>query len=276
MKLMSEIFYLAGRSIIAITGDEAASFLEGLVTQKTDDMGIGEMRYGALLTPQGKITSDMLMLRFENGFYLDVPASLAEALLKRLTLYKLRARLDLSLRDDLQVLVSFDDEPPEGFLADPRHSELPWRAIETRGASKDITPKYLQVARSLGVAHMEDDFATASLFPTDINMDAHNGVDYKKGCFVGQEVVSRMKRRGNIRKRVFSIFSDADGLCGVKIQKGESSIGEVLSFAEGVGLGLVRLDRFVKAEGDLSCEGETIKLEMPVWAEAEIAELTKA
>ena len=197
---------LANRAVIALSGAETHSFLQGLVTQDMSLLGQGAA-FSCLLTPQGKILFDFIMTPApEGGVLIDVWRDGAEDLAKRLKLYRLRAKIDIAVRDDLAVGV-FDGSPAEsdGAFADPRHSGLPARIIApaTRLAETDAAhdAQYLAQRIVLGVPEWGVDFAGDAHFLLDVNYDALAGVSYKKGCFVGQEVTSRMKRKADARRR---------------------------------------------------------------------------
>ena len=165
------------------------------------------MTFGALLTPQGKIIADFFVTKDGEDLLLDTPIKFAASLFKRLRMYKLRAPIEITdITETHNVYAIWDGEGEEGF-ADPRHASLGRRFI-----SKDdlvAAGDYYAHRLSLGVVESEWDFETVTTFPADANMDLMNGVDFKKGCFVGQEVVSRMKRMTTVKRRMRGLVLNA-------------------------------------------------------------------
>lgn len=254
---------LEDRVILRLDGQDVESFLQGIVSQDVSSLNAGEASFGCLLTPQGKILFDFFIIRSpKGGFLIDCHAPAADALKKRLSLYKLRADVTITTQEDWTVGVIFDDalkDTPEIHLSfiDPRLSKLGQRVIDEshiveaflniNGARTDHQ-SYNTHSIALGVPAFGTEFDSDEIFPMDVNYDMLNGVDYKKGCFVGQEVSSRMKRKGVPRKRtVLVTFEKAPLTSGNEITAGASTIGTVISTTEKKGLALIRLDRWEKA-----------------------------
>ena len=205
---------LEDRGVISVSGADATSFLQGLLTNDVERLGPSEARYAALLTPQGKILFDMIVVRApgeEPSYLIDCAAAQAADLAKRLGFYKLRAKVAVAdVSADRAVVAFWGDESPsvaEGLLyADPRDPRLGWRAILPRPIAAAIGSEHVDEYEGLRIAVGAPkgglDFAYADAFPHDANFDLLHGVDFDKGCYVGQEVVSRMKHRGTARKRV--------------------------------------------------------------------------
>ena len=242
---------LNSRSIIAVTGPETESFLQGITSQNIEGMENGEIRFSTLLTPQGKVLFDFFVIKIDDGFLLDCFAPASEALVKRLKLYKLRANVDIALRDDVSVYASWGDNcdapSPDGTTKDPRLAALGWRSIQKPSAITATEEAYHAHRMSIGVPQFGDDFSGEEVFLLDVNYDVLNGVDYKKGCFVGQEVTSRMKRKGEIRKRTLKITTPIDDLThGADILAGGKTLGTILAAANRNALAIIRIDRFEK------------------------------
>ena len=205
---------LEDRGVISVSGEDATSFLQGLLTNDVERLQPSEARYAALLTPQGKILFDMIVVRApgeEPSYLIECSAAQAADLAKRLGFYKLRAKVAVAdVSADRAVAAFWGDEPPsvaEGLLyADPRDPRLGWRAILPRPIAAAIGSEhggeYEGLRIAVGAPKGGLDFAYADAFPHDANFDLLHGVDFDKGCYVGQEVVSRMKHRGTARKRV--------------------------------------------------------------------------
>jgi len=244
-RAMSGPSRLSDRAVIRLTGEDRISFLQGIVTQDIDRLKSEPAIFSALLTPQGKILFDFFIVNAGDALLIDCRRDEAALLLKRLSLYKLRAKVALEIDETLGVVVS-DVTIPGGF-ADPRHSELGWRVITTETAP-DVGA-YHAKRIALGVPEFGADFEGDAVFLSDVNYDALNGVSYKKGCFIGQEVASRMKRKSEARRR--TLIADFEGAApekGASVTVGDSTLGEILNAAEGKALAMIRLDRLEKAK----------------------------
>ncbi|MFG1276098.1 CAF17-like 4Fe-4S cluster assembly/insertion protein YgfZ [Xanthobacter autotrophicus] len=270
------VVYLTDRVLIRATGPEASKFLHGVITCNVQTMAKGDSRYGALLTPQGKIISDFLFYaEGEDAFLFDVPAERAEDLLKRLTFHRLRAKVTFAKADDFAVVAVFGDagEVPEGALyPDPRLAALGQRLVlplaAAQALSSDAAP-YEAHRIALGIPKGGPDFAYGDTFPHEADMDQLGGVDFKKGCYVGQEVVSRMEHRSTPRNRLVEVLFDTPLATGQEITAGDKSVGQVLSVTDGRGIATVRLDRAndAKTDGVPLLAGEVpVELRRPDWA----------
>ena len=261
---------LSTRSVIRISGDDARPFLQGLVTQDVLHAKEGEAVFTALLTPQGKILFDFFLAPQGDGFLIDVDKAAAEALQKRLVMYKLRAKVAVTLDTDLIIAVGEMRDPVVAF-SDPRHEALPARAVVPRAAVPPAEEDYDRLRLELGVPEFGKDFAAEETFLLDVNYDALNAVSYKKGCFVGQEVTSRMKRKGEIRKRtLIATFDGAPPAKGADILAGDGAIGEILSGRDGVALALIRIDRLKSAEAvgaAFAADGKPLQFSFPAYLE---------
>ena len=235
------------RAIIALSGPEARGFLQGLITNDVDTVAPGKPAYAALLTPQGKILFDFLIADDDGtGLLLDCWAPARDALIKRLTLYRLRAKVEIRSRDDLAVFASWDGADLSGTpFKDPRLPALSFRSIaQDRNGGAD----YLSHRLSLGIPEGAD-FGSDKMFALDAGLDELNAVAFDKGCYVGQELTARMKHRGTARKRLLFVESkDKSPLtAGAVLLAGDHNIGEVTSVYDSRGFALVRLDRLEEA-----------------------------
>jgi folate-binding protein YgfZ len=257
---------LPDRGVIKVSGEGARDFLNGLVTTDIGLIQPGLGRFGALLTPQGKIVVDFLITEAPSGhgggFLIDCPRALAQTLADKLGFYKLRAKVAVeNLSDNLGVLAVWDGDPgmkPDLTFADPRNEKLGWRIlIPAELASKaatligaDLVSNAVYEAHRItcGAPRGGIDFMYGDAFPHETNMDRLHGVDFDKGCYVGQEVVSRMQHRGTARTRtVRLILEDAPPEAGVAVVAGDKPVGTMGSSAGGMGLGLLRIDRAADA-----------------------------
>jgi folate-binding protein YgfZ len=260
---------LTDRGIVRVGGAEARAFLQGLVTGNVVTLEPGEARWAALLTPQGKILFDFLMVAQPDAILLDVKRDKIPELVKRLTMYRLRAKVEIADESDkLGVIALFGGPVGEG-ARDGRHPDLGTRLI---APTADIPammltfggcagePEYNALRIALGVPEGGVDFVYGDAFPHEADMDQLNGVDFKKGCFVGQEVVARMQYRGLTRNRVIKVLLEgARPEPGAIVMAGEIKVGVMGSSAGGHGLALLRLDRAEEAAqaGQALVTGET-------------------
>ncbi len=252
---MADAILLSDRGLIEIMGADATEFLHNLVTNDIRSLRRGEARFAALLTPQGKIISDFFVFR-ETGaagdrLLLDCPLSLTDELLRRLARYRLRSKVDIAnLSADHDVVAYLDRAPPEDSVVaaalDPRSPEMGWRAIIRKGAADARGDRAIYEERRI-VAGIPDglvDFDYGGVFPHEANMDRLSGLDFKKGCYVGQEVVSRMQHRTTVRKRVSRFTSrSAAPAQGSQVYIGGVDIGVTGSRAGADGLAFIRIDR---------------------------------
>jgi tRNA-modifying protein YgfZ len=274
--------FLSDRGIVKVIGDDASNFLNNLLTTEIADVKPGVAKFGALLTPQGKIIADFLITEAPaghgGGFLIDCPKALAAALATKLGFYKLRAKVTVdNLSDGLGVLAVWDGTPPvlpDLAYLDPRKDRLGYRILipadladklaASLGAELTDATAYDAHRIACGVPRGGIDFAYGDAFPHETNMDRLHGVDFDKGCYIGQEVVSRMEHRGTARTRTVRLIVDGFGPeAGANITAGEKAVGTMGSSAGGRGLATLRIDRVaeaVKAGQTLSAGGVTVRL----------------
>lgn len=276
------------RAVLRVTGEDAAKFLNGIVTNRVEGLAPGAGLFAALLTPQGKIVVDFFLVAAAEdeggGFVIDAPASLAEDLAKKLTFYKLRAKVEIAARPDLAVAVVLDKEPSADLgvvFLDPRHAGLGWRIVLPReGAEAALAAAGTQIVEAdhwqgrriaLGIPEGGKDFVYGDTFPHEADMDCIGGVDFKKGCFIGQEVVSRVERRDIARKRVVPVaFENYAPESGAEVKAGDLPAGFMGSAAGRLGLAMLRLDRVDEALGrgaKIVAGGVELQLVKPDWAD---------
>jgi folate-binding protein YgfZ len=274
--------FLGDRGVVKVSGEEARSFLNGLVTTNVTLVRPGLARFAAL---QGKIIVEFLLTEAPaghgGGFLLDCPRALAGTLAARLAMYKLRAKITIEdLSGELGVLAVWDfaDTPMLDLAyADPRDGRLGFRillpetlapkAAALLGAEIGPADSYEAHRIACVVPRGGIDFAYSDAFPHEANMDRLRGVDFDKGCYVGQEVVSRMQHRSTARTRVVPVALDGPAPePGTEIVAGDTTIGTMGSSAPGRGLALVRVDRAgeAHARGDsFTAGGLTLTLDLP-------------
>jgi tRNA-modifying protein YgfZ len=279
---------LPDRGVIKVVGDEARNFLHGLVSADVLELKPGAARFCALLTPQGKIIADFFVTEAPpaqgGGFFLDVARSLAPAAVAKLNLYRLRARLVIEdLSEILGVLAAWGGEAKPAYglgYADPRLSALGLRVMVAphlaAAAAADLGAEFVDAGAyeahriALGVPSGGIDFRYCDAFPHEADMDQLHGIDFAKGCYVGQEVVSRMEHRGSARTRAVPVrYEGAAPAAGSAVTAGERQLGTMGSTAGGHGLALLRLDRVADALSSgqqLLAGGAPIRLVKPDWA----------
>ena len=283
-----EAALLPDRGVVKVDGADARRFLNGLLTADIEALTPETPRFAALLTPQGKILADgiVAIVPPEDGtaLFIDCPRALAPDLMRRLNFYKLRAKVIVEdLSEMLGVLAAWDGTGTTEYglvYPDPRLPALGIRmmlpphlaeaATQDLGATL-VGPEAYEAHRiALGVPRGGVDFAYGDAFPHEADMDQLNGVDFDKGCYVGQEVVSRIEHRARARSRIvpvaFDEFAPEDG---VPVMAGDRAVGTMGSAARGRGLAMLRLDRAgeaLAAGTTLSAGGVPIRLVKPAWA----------
>ncbi len=271
---------LSRRGVVSVGGADAVKFLNDLITSDVPEAG-GKAAYGGLLTPQGKVLFDFIVFRDSERFLFDLPKTAVADFVKRLGFYRLRAKVEIAdLSHERIVVVAWGSSVApvvDGPLAaDPRLADLGFRAIVPAGT--DMAPGFEEGALEeydahrirLGVPEGGIDFMFGDSFPHDADMDQLAGVDFTKGCYVGQEVVSRMEHRGTARRR-FVLATAAGSLpaAGTPLMAGEKAIGTLGSSGGTRALALVRLDRVKEATASgipIMAGGAAITLALPGWA----------
>ncbi len=237
---------LPSRAVVALGGVDWRGFLQGLITQDVTTLTDGEARLAGLLTPQGRLLFDLFAIGAGDGCLIDCAAGRRDALIQRLTLYRLRAKVDIA-PSDLTVEALWGSTPASaGWVADPRLPALGWRgygAAAPVGATCIDEAAYEAHRLTLGVPGPAD-WGVEATYPIEANFDLLNGIDFKKGCFVGQETTSRMKRRGAVKSRMVPVtFEGAPPPHGAELLAGTLRAGVALSGGEGGAMALLRLDR---------------------------------
>jgi folate-binding protein YgfZ len=279
---------LPDRGVVKVAGDDARRFLNGLATNDIGQVAPGRARFAALLTPQGKIIVDFIVAEAEpddgGGFFLDCPRALAATLVEKLNFYKLRAKVMVDdVSEALGVMAVWDGAGLSEYglsYADPRLPALGTRTIlppdvaaeaaADLGATLTDADAYDAHRIALGVPRGGMDFIYGDTFPHEADMDQLAGVDFDKGCYVGQEVVSRVEHRSRARSRLVPIaYDEFAPSSGLPVMAGEKQVGVLASTAKGRGLALLRLDRVNDAMASgtpLSAGGIAIRVVKPQWA----------
>ena len=279
---------LSDRGVVKVAGEDARRFLHGLVTADVTQLSPGQARFAALLTPQGKIIADFLMTEADGedggGFFLDCPRALVESLTQKLTLYRLRTKVSIeNLSEQLGVMAAWDGAGTTecGLVyPDPRLATLGLRCIlppslateaaNELGARLADASAYEAHRIALGIPRGGSDFIYGDAFPHDTGMDQLGGIDFSKGCYIGQEVVSRIEHRGTARTRIVSIVYDGFAPdAGMTVMAGDKTVGTLGSTANGRGVATLRLDRVEDALAaglPLVAGGVPLRIVKPPWA----------
>ncbi|KPF76474.1 glycine cleavage system protein T [Brevundimonas sp. AAP58] len=258
--MTDRIARLDSRALIRVAGPDTRPFLHNLLTQDVETLKPGELRFGAMLSPPGRLLFDLFLWGKDDAVVLDVAAERRDALMVRLGMYRLRAQVEITA-DDRPVFASWPGVA-EGFVGDPRLAALGGRALGERTANAD-EDVWAAHRLAVGVPDPTRDGGQDLRYPIEANFDLLNGIDFGKGCFVGQETTSRMKRRGEIKKRMLPItFDGPPPPEGAEVLNGELRAGEVLTGRDGGAMALMRLDRL---EGALTVEGRAVTVRMPDW-----------
>jgi len=272
---------LGRRGVIAVGGPDAEKFLNDLVTADITRTTTGQAVFAALLSPQGKVLFDFIVFRDGERFVLDAPRKVVADLVKRLGFYRLRAKVTIEdLSETHRVVALWRESGFEHFdgiaAPDPRLASLGWREVVARdappraGFGPATEAEYDERRIRLGIPEGGIDFDFGDAFPHDADMDQLGGIDFGKGCYIGQEVVSRMEHRGTARRRfVLALGEGPLPARGTPVNAGERAIGTMGSSAGGNALALVRLDRAKEAADagyDLTADTTALELKLPGWA----------
>jgi folate-binding protein YgfZ len=297
---------LADRGVVRVDGSDAEKLLQGIVTSDVELLAKQPAIHAALLTPQGKILFEFFVARDGDGFVLETAKDQAAGLARRLTMYKLRAKVDIEdVSEHWDVWASWGSDSIEGpwmseaeapkedlqitdmdfmesiTFRDPRFWDVGSRWIVYRRLRTPLrnllladsmdaaeADDYHAYRISLGVPEGGKDYVLGDTFPHEANMDLLNGVSFSKGCFVGQEVVSRMQHRGTARKRIVIVEGDKSLETGTAITAGQATIGTIGSVAGNRGLALVRLDRVeeMQRKGEkITAAGTALTVQLPAY-----------
>lgn len=272
---------LTDRTLLNINGPDAISFLHGLVTCDVENLKTGEITFGALLSPQGKILFDFFVIKSVDGYMLDIDKSMCDDFLHKLKFYKLRADIEISKAADKTKVFAVFGDAPENMLKivmdgicvpDPRLDKLGLRAYINRIPVDYLVvepDEYVALRNVHGMPSGGTDFIFGDAFPHEALMDQFGGVDFKKGCYIGQEVVSRMQHRGTARKRFISVTSDVNMPdIGTEIVVNGKTVGKIASKFGKNAIALIRLDQAgaaVKNNETILAGSTAVKLHLQEW-----------
>lgn len=263
---------LPHRSLVRIAGEDAQTLLQDVISCDVEGLASGLARVGALLTPQGKILFEFLVSRTgENGFLFDMDDGQVELFIQRMTMYRLRAKADIERVASIGVAACWDRSKTDDLIVDERFIGQPavYRRYGGDVADTGNADDYARLRVERGVAEAGRDYALSDAFPHDVLMDLNEGVALKKGCYVGQEVVSRMQHRGTARRRIVHIAGEsALPPPGTPLMANDRTIGQLGTTMDNMGLALVRIDKAAKAmdeETPILAGGAPVTLALPSW-----------
>lgn len=263
---------LPHRSLVRIAGEDAQTLLQDVISCDVEGLASGIARVGALLTPQGKILFEFLVSRTgENGFLFDMDDDQVAPFMQRMTMYRLRAKADIERVASIGVAACWDCSKTDDLIVDERFIDGPvvYRRYGGDVAETENADDYARLRVKHGVAEAGRDYVLSDAFPHDVLMDLNEGVALKKGCYVGQEVVSRMQHRGTARRRIVHIAGEsALPPPGTPLMANDRTIGQLGTTMDDVGLALVRIDKVAKAMDDetpILAGGAPVTLALPSW-----------
>lgn len=273
------LYNMSTRAVLSISGEGAEKLLHDTLTCRFDETLGGTGRWFALLSPQGKVQVDGLVTLADGAFWFDVKAELAADFARKMKLYRLRAKAEIAIHPDRAVLWSPDGEAPDGTIIyrDERHRALGSRAIVAAEATAGLplagdgsaADPYLKATIDAGLI---ESFAPNDVFAHDIGLDLLGGIDFVKGCYIGQEVVSRMKHRGTARRRPVIVSGLGDGIAaGAAISASGRESGTIGPVSAGRAVAIVRLDR-VTDPAAVTVAGRPVALSLPDWANYQLGE----
>lgn len=263
--------HLPDRSLIDVGGADASDFLHGIITTDVEGLAEAEARPGALLTPQGKILFDFMIWRNADGFTIECDTRQREALVRRLTMYKLRAAVTLAA-GDIGITVTWGDAASSvsGVIdAAFRKAGILLKRQPLNGAEGHGEDAYDALRIEAGLAVSGRDYALQDAFPHDVLLDLDGGLSFRKGCYIGQEVVSRMQHRSTARRRVVQVTAEAAlPASGTELVAGGKPVGTLGTVCGNRALAIVRIDRMgdAQSQGNPVLAGELpVTVTLPAW-----------
>jgi len=259
------------RRIIEVSGDDAAAFLQGLVSNDVSRLQKGEAVYAALLTPQGKFLHDFFLVPQGASILIDCDKDSLPDLLARLTMYKLRSKVTIGAKENLGVAAIWGNQKPEmEVFPDPRLAQLGWRAVGdinaiASGCKPATFDDYERFRLELGVPDGARDMVRDKSLLLEFGFEDLHGVDFKKGCYVGQEVTARSKYRGQVRRFIYQVRADKVlPPAGTPVVLADVPVGELRSVAGNIGLALLKVEAVEKAQ-EFHAAGVACKAALPSW-----------
>lgn len=272
---MTKFAALNDRAVVKLEGPDTRPFLQGLITNNIDSLSPSNPIYAALLTAQGKIICDFILIEAGEAVLIDCAAPAAQDLTARLKKFRLRAKVTITEAATGLAVVSAPEAPPEGLQVvascrDPRLAELGWRwiidpqALAAPGMEQEPHAAYDRHRIECGVPDSILDLRPETFFPLDCNFEELNGVDFTKGCYVGQELTARMKHRATARKRILPVAASTPlPPHGTPLKRDDTEVGEMLGAQGLIGLAMLRLDRLGETQALTAATGEVVHVGRP-------------
>lgn len=248
---------MTDRTLIRLSGPDATEFLQNLVTNDVTQAEHG-LVYAALLTPQGKYIADFFVLAEDGALLLDVATSHAPTLVQRLSMYRLRAKVEIE--EDPRTVARGTGPGPEGARADPRHPALGWRAYGDGPAEDGTDWDALRVAHVIPETGIE---LTPETYILEAGFERLNGIDFRKGCYVGQEIAARMKHKTELKKGLVQVAIEGTAPVGTEVMSAEKSAGTLYTQSGDRALAHLRFDR---ATAEMRANGATLRRTGPTQA----------
>lgn len=240
---------MTDRTLIRLSGPDAPEFLQGLITNDVTKVDEG-LVYAALLTPQGKFIADFFVSAHEDALFLDVATSHAQSLAQRLTMYRLRA--DVQIEESPLIVSCGTGLAPTGALSDPRHPDLGWRLISEKSIPDETDWATVRVAHVIPETGIE---LTSDTYILEAGFERLNGIDFRKGCYVGQEIAARMKHKTELKKGLVQVKVEGTAPAGTEIAVDGKAAGTLFTQSNGLGLAHLRFDR---ATGPMQAGSATV------------------
>ncbi len=281
--------HLTDRSLISISGEDTFSFLQGIVTNDIEVLRAGEPCYSAILSPQGKIICDFTLILDQNRILLDCHLICEKELVRRLSRYKLRSDVAITPINHMSVCCILQLDPDckidvenTPLFSDPRHPALGQRLIHPKPAElsvkktlidlggTEIAPEvYYDLCLSLGIVDFGKDVTPETQYPLELGLDFINGVSFSKGCYVGQEVTTRMKTRSLVKKipAIIDTTNQQAFQIGEAVMVRERNVGKIISVSENCAIALVNISEFKSHSDGFSIDrgGLKIRAAPPFW-----------
>ena len=238
------------RTVLKVTGEDRVSFLQGLVTNDTGRLKNG-LVYAAVLTPQGKYMADFFLVPWDDAVLIDVKTTHAAGLAQRLNMYRLRA--DVAITDSGLNVSRGTGDAPHGAFADPRHPDLGWRLYSETEMPDETDWDALRVAHCIPETGIE---LTPDTYILEAGFERLNGVDFRKGCYVGQEVTARMKHKTELKKGLATVEVSSSAPIGTEITANGKAAGTLFTQSGGKAIAYLRFDR---ADGEMQAGAATLR-----------------
>ncbi len=265
---------LLERSLLILQGDDTLSFLQGLLSNDVLKLAEKKIVYTAMLTPQGKFLHDFFVMDDGDRVLIDVARARRDELKSRLIRYRLRTKVSIEADDSRGIVAVWGQVPSQPGLKvcrDPRAEALGWRALGDVSGFDGVAGDYTAHRIAVGVPQGDDDLVAGKSFILPFGFEDLHGVDFAKGCYVGQEVTARSKHLATLRKFIYKVHSEAPlPPAGTPVMRGEANVGELRSSSGTAGLALLSVEEVLK-QVPLVCAGQVLQVSVPEWVKAKLA-----